>query len=152
MVLVSHRYKFIYLAGYKVASTSVAAFFERYCLPEDQEANHEPKCESRLITTKAGFIGPRPSEKGFTPVILEETGTQCVEGALKVPPGMDRATFANSIPPMFSHLPLSIPRISIWHSSSSSNIISSQLSEIHGMSKFRCIIILSKMVRPLKPF
>ena len=113
MVLISHRYKFIYLAGYKVASTSVASFFERYCLPEDQQADHEPKCESRLITTKAGFIGPRPSEKGFTPVILEEPGAQSTQGAqgaqgiLKVPRGMDRASFANSIPPMFSHLPLS---------------------------------------------
>ena len=104
MVLVSHRYKFIYVAGYKVASTSVAAFFERYCLPEGQEDAHQPKCESRLITTKAGFIGPRPSEKGFTPVILDTTGAQ---GTLIVPPGMDRADFANSIPPMFSHLPLS---------------------------------------------
>ena len=104
MVLVSHRYKFIYLAGFKVASTSVAAFFERYCLPEDQEAGHEPKCESRLVTTKAGFIGPRPSEKGFTPVIIEATASQ---GVLVVPPGMDKGTFANSIPPMFSHLPLS---------------------------------------------
>lgn len=104
MVLVSHRYKFIYVAGYKVASTSVAAFFERYCLPEEQEAAHVPKCESRLVTTKAGFIGPRPSEKGFTPVILDTVASQ---GVLVVPPGMDRANFANSIPPMFSHLPLS---------------------------------------------
>ena len=104
MVLISHRYKFIYVAGYKVASTSVAAFFERYCLPEDQEEGHVSKCESALITTKAGFIGPRPCEKGFTPVILDTTGAQ---GTLKVPLGMDRAAFANSIPPMFSHLPLS---------------------------------------------
>ena len=63
-----------------------------------------PKCESRLVATTAGFIGPRPSEKGFTPVIIEATASQ---GVLVVPPGMDRANFANSIPPMFSHLPLS---------------------------------------------
>lgn len=104
MVLVSHRYKFIMVGGKKVASTSVMAFFERFCLPEDQQEAHVPKCETALITTKAGFIGPRPSEKGFTPVIVDDSGKQ---GTLRCPKGMQLADFANSIPPMFSHLPLS---------------------------------------------
>ena len=104
MVLVSHRYKFIMVGGKKVASTSVMSFFERFCLPEDQEESHVPKCETALITTKAGFIGPRPSENGMTPVIVDDSGKQ---GTLRCPRGMNLADFANSIPPMFSHLPLS---------------------------------------------
>ena len=32
MVLVSHRYKFIYIKNYKVAGTSVEAFFSQFCI------------------------------------------------------------------------------------------------------------------------
>lgn len=31
MVLVSHRFQFIYIKNRKVAGTSVEAFFEKYC-------------------------------------------------------------------------------------------------------------------------
>ena len=62
------------------------------------------KCETALITTKAGFIGARPSEKGLTPVIVDDSGKQ---GTLRCPKGMNIADFANSIPGAYSHLPLS---------------------------------------------
>jgi hypothetical protein len=92
------------VGGKKVASTTVMSFFERFCLPQDQEETHVPKCESPLITTKAGFIGPRPSEKGLTPVEVNDSGKQ---GTLRCPKGMNIADFANSIPPTYSHVPLS---------------------------------------------
>lgn len=36
-MLVSHRYQFIYTKTAKTASTSVEAYFERFCLPEGEE-------------------------------------------------------------------------------------------------------------------
>lgn len=57
MVLISHRYKFIYIKCIKVASTSVEAFFRRYCLPEDQEADYEIVNNTDLVVSPAGVIG-----------------------------------------------------------------------------------------------
>jgi hypothetical protein len=57
MVLISHRYKFIYIKCIKVASTSVEAFFRRYCLPEDQEATYEIVNNTDMIMSPAGVIG-----------------------------------------------------------------------------------------------
>jgi len=57
MVLISHRYKFIYIKCIKVASTSVEAFFRRYCLPEDQEESYEIVNNTDVIISPAGVIG-----------------------------------------------------------------------------------------------
>ena len=57
MVLVSHKYKFIYIKNYKVAGTSVEALFEKYCVEdEDAHVTRHGRCE---YISDAGIIGPR---------------------------------------------------------------------------------------------
>jgi hypothetical protein len=65
MVLISHRYKFIYIQTRKTASSSVAAFFERYCLPSEKEESHEPECGSGLYILESGIIGTRHTDVKF---------------------------------------------------------------------------------------
>jgi len=61
-MLISHRYKFIYLKTVKTAGTSIEAALEEYCLPE----GHEPVPTSTpAIETEAGIIGARG--KKFAP-------------------------------------------------------------------------------------
>jgi len=57
MVLISHRYKFIFIKPKKVAGTSVEALFERYC----QDPNLPYKCEEKRSEedTEFGVIGHR---------------------------------------------------------------------------------------------
>ena len=53
MTLISHRYNFIYIKNKKVASTSVEAFFEKYCVDPKKAVN------SRIIqlkTTKVSSV------------------------------------------------------------------------------------------------
>jgi len=65
MVLISHRYKFIYIQTKKTASTSVSAFFERYCLPENEENTHKPNSKSNVYEGESGFIGGRSEDSDF---------------------------------------------------------------------------------------
>ena len=59
MVLISHKYKFIYIKNKKVASTSVEAFFQKFCLPEEEQKNYVPTNETVYRETPAGIIGAR---------------------------------------------------------------------------------------------
>jgi len=63
MVLVSHRYKFIYIKNKKVAGTSVEAFFEKYCVGEKKEKSYVIQHSSKPKCTMSGIIGNRE----FTP-------------------------------------------------------------------------------------
>lgn len=65
MVLISHRYKFIYIQTKKTASTSVSAFFERYCLPENEEVTHKAESVSHSYEGESGFIGSRSEDSDF---------------------------------------------------------------------------------------
>ena len=58
-MLVSHRYKFIFVKTYKTAGTSTEAFFQRFCLsPLDQTKYHYKHGADESIT-KYGIIGHR---------------------------------------------------------------------------------------------
>lgn len=61
MVLVSHRYKFIYIKTIKTASTTVEDFFQRFCLPEGEQDMYISHHESKQKITDAGIIGSRRS-------------------------------------------------------------------------------------------
>ena len=55
-MLISHRKQFIFTKTIKTAGTSVEAYFERYCVPDDQmkEAHFRP-----AVVSGAGVIGHR---------------------------------------------------------------------------------------------
>lgn len=56
-MLVSHRYRFIFLKTKKTASTTTEIFFEPFCLPENFNYTEEQNRPS--IVTEAGIIGSR---------------------------------------------------------------------------------------------
>jgi len=58
MVLVSHKYNFIYIKTYKTASTSVEVFFQRWCV-ENEDA-YIPNEEADYVRNTHGIIGYRP--------------------------------------------------------------------------------------------
>ena len=57
MVLVSHKFKFIYIKNYKVASTSVESFFSRFCINPDN--NYFYKKNNNQYKDNYGIIGSR---------------------------------------------------------------------------------------------
>ena len=57
MVLISHKYKFIYLKNYKVASTSVESFFGQYCI--NPSLNYSFEDNQSVIISEYGIIGSR---------------------------------------------------------------------------------------------
>ena len=59
MVLVSHRYKFIYIKNMKDASTSVEAFFEKYCVDPKLEDKYSGRHVANHQITQHGVIGAR---------------------------------------------------------------------------------------------
>lgn len=61
-MLISHRYKFIYIKNRKVAGTSIEAFFERYCLSPEQEITHASKHERTAYISSHGIIGSRQTK------------------------------------------------------------------------------------------
>ena len=58
MVLVSHKYKFIYIKNRKVASTSVESFFGKYCQNPNKEFDYTKESSSQKID-EYGIIGRR---------------------------------------------------------------------------------------------
>jgi hypothetical protein len=58
-MLVSHKYKFIFLKAKKVSGTSTEAFLERYCLSDELEKSHQHKHESDETISEFGIIGNR---------------------------------------------------------------------------------------------
>lgn len=61
MVLISHEKKFIYIKNFKVAGTSVEAFFEKYCL--DPKIEYQQTHQRDSIISKYGIIGNRENGK-----------------------------------------------------------------------------------------
>jgi len=57
MVLISHKHRFIYIKNIKVASTSVEAFFEPYCI--DPREKHVVTHRVDEKVSKYGIIGAR---------------------------------------------------------------------------------------------
>ena len=58
MVLISHRYKFIHLRNFKVASSSVESFFAQFCMdPADREKYEFPDLMKTIIISSDGIIG-----------------------------------------------------------------------------------------------
>jgi hypothetical protein len=62
-MLISHKYKFIYLRPKKVAGTSTEAFLERYCLPDELESTHQPQHTREEEVTSDGILGSRRVKK-----------------------------------------------------------------------------------------
>lgn len=59
MVLVSHKYKFIYIKNGKVAGSSVESFFGRYCLDPKKNYNYDDVISEHI--DDYGIIGSRMS-------------------------------------------------------------------------------------------
>ena len=57
MALVSNRYNFIYIKNRKVASTSVEAFFEKYCVDPKKKVNYSHSV--KFQKSKFGIVGGR---------------------------------------------------------------------------------------------
>ena len=57
MVLISHKYKFIYIKNVKVAGTSVESFFEKYCMNPDKKYVKSERINTKI--SKYGIIGFR---------------------------------------------------------------------------------------------
>jgi len=63
MVLISHIYRFIYIKNSKVASTSVEAFFEKYCLNPNETYIQEHKRDETI--SEYGIVAARVKGRGF---------------------------------------------------------------------------------------
>lgn len=61
MVLISHKYKFIYIKNKKVASTSVESFFQKFCIDPNSKYNISESTDE--IISKYGIIGAREGGK-----------------------------------------------------------------------------------------
>jgi hypothetical protein len=61
-MLVSHKYKFIFLKAKKVSGTSTEAFLERYCLSDEQEKIHKHTHEVSEQESEYGIIGNRVTQ------------------------------------------------------------------------------------------
>lgn len=59
MVLVSHKYKFIYIKNKKVAGSSVESFFGNYCIDPKKEYNYNDAISEHI--DEFGIIGSRGS-------------------------------------------------------------------------------------------
>ena len=57
MVLVSHKYKFIYIKNRKVAGSSVESFFGKYCINPKKEYHYDDTISEHI--DKFGIIGSR---------------------------------------------------------------------------------------------
>tara|TARA_B110000977_G_scaffold34394_2_gene45955 strand:+ start:1397 stop:2017 length:621 start_codon:yes stop_codon:yes gene_type:complete len=62
MVIISHRYKFIYIKNKKVAGSSVESFFGQFCINPSKEYNFSDKIDQCISTY--GIIGKRLNGKG----------------------------------------------------------------------------------------
>lgn len=58
-MLVSHKYKFIFLKAKKVSGTSTEAFLERYCLSDEMEKTHKHNHKVEEHESEYGIIGSR---------------------------------------------------------------------------------------------
>jgi len=58
-MLISHKYKFIFIKARKVSGTSTEAFLERYCLSDDEEKTHVHSNERQELVSDFGVIGSR---------------------------------------------------------------------------------------------
>ena len=59
MVLVSHKYKFIYIKNKKVAGSSVESFFGKYCIDPKKDYNYNDDISEHI--DEFGIIGSRGS-------------------------------------------------------------------------------------------
>lgn len=61
MVLISHTHKFIFIKNFKVAGTSVEAYFEKYCMDPSVEHIVQERLDSAI--SKYGIVGHREDGK-----------------------------------------------------------------------------------------
>jgi hypothetical protein len=59
MVLVSHRYKFIYLKNYKTASSSVESFFQQFCIDPAEQSDYTFEDKTDESITQYGIVSSR---------------------------------------------------------------------------------------------
>jgi len=58
-MLISHKYKFIFIKAKKVSGTSTEAYLERYCLSNEDEKTHTHTHKIKEIVSDYGIIGSR---------------------------------------------------------------------------------------------
>jgi len=75
MVLISHRFKFIYIKNMKVAGTSIEGYFEKYCMDPNKDHIVEHKLDSSI--TEYGIVGNR--EGGKRTKYFEVMGAQTIK-------------------------------------------------------------------------
>lgn len=63
-MLISHKYKFIFLKAKKVSGTSTEAFLERYCLSDEDEKKHIPQHSTDELVSEWGIVGSRLKDIG----------------------------------------------------------------------------------------
>jgi len=63
-MIISHRYKFIFLKSRKTAGTSTEAFLERYCVSPSKESTYEPQHTNNQQNNEFGVMGYRQKGKG----------------------------------------------------------------------------------------
>jgi len=63
MVLVSHRYKFIFIKVNRTASTTIESFLQKFCLSEEEEKNYKPTEFNETIINEYGIISTRDPKK-----------------------------------------------------------------------------------------
>jgi len=63
MVLISHKYKFIYIKNVKTASSTVENFFAKYCCPEGTEILCKNTPLKHELNTEYGFVGGDSTRK-----------------------------------------------------------------------------------------
>ena len=61
MVLISHRYKFIYIKNKKVAGSSIESFFGQFCIDPNEKYSFDDKINEKI--SNYGIIGSRCSKK-----------------------------------------------------------------------------------------
>ena len=59
MVLVSHRYNFIYLKNYKTAGSSVESFFQQFCIDPSQQSSYTFEDNTDESITQYGIVSRR---------------------------------------------------------------------------------------------